>query len=322
VGATTSTDARSSFSNYGTCVDIFAPGSSITSAWHTNDTSTNTISGTSMASPHVAGAVALFLSVNTTATPAQVEAGLEGDATTGKPSNQGTGSPQLLLYVGGGSPPPPPPPPPGGVLTKGVPVTGLSGSTGDWLHYTLDVPAGSSNLAFTISGGTGDADLYVKFGSQPTTTSYDCRPYKSGNSETCSFAAPSAGTWHVSLRAYTSFSGVSLVGDYAAGGGGGYPGNELDESNLGASSGGWIYRSITVPSDATKLTVQITGGSGDADVYVRFGSQPTTTSYDCRPYKNGNEETCTFSPPQAGTYHIGVRAYTTFSGVRLIGNYE
>src|SRR5687767_15271271 len=72
VGSTTSSDARSSFSNIGTCLDIFAPGSSITSAWYTNDTATNTISGTSMATPHVVGAAAVYLAANPTATPAQV----------------------------------------------------------------------------------------------------------------------------------------------------------------------------------------------------------------------------------------------------------
>jgi subtilisin family serine protease len=99
VASTTSTDARSSFSNYGTCVDIFAPGSSITSAWYTSATATNTISGTSMATPHVVGAAALYLQTDPTATPAQVEAALEGNATTGKVTSAGTGSPNLLLYT-------------------------------------------------------------------------------------------------------------------------------------------------------------------------------------------------------------------------------
>ena len=98
VGATGSTDARASYSNFGTCVDLFAPGSSITSAWFTSTTATNTISGTSMASPHVAGVAAIYLSAHTTATPAQVEAALEGAATPNKVTNPGTGSPNLLLY--------------------------------------------------------------------------------------------------------------------------------------------------------------------------------------------------------------------------------
>jgi hypothetical protein len=78
----------------------------------------------------------------------------------------------------------------GNVLSNGVPVTGLSAAKNAQLAYTMVVPAGASNLVFTISGGTGDADMYVKFGSAPTTSSYDCRPYVSGNSETCTIAAP------------------------------------------------------------------------------------------------------------------------------------
>src|SRR3546814_17096597 len=81
----------------------------------------------------------------------------------------------------------------------------------------MDVPAGSSNLAFNLSGGTGDADMYVKFGSAPTDTVYDCRPFVNGNNEACSFAAPQTGTYHVRVKAFSSFSGVSLVGSYSAG---------------------------------------------------------------------------------------------------------
>ncbi|MFD0726507.1 proprotein convertase P-domain-containing protein [Lysobacter brunescens] len=108
----------------------------------------------------------------------------------------------------------------GTTLTKGVPVTGLGASTGNSLNYTMVVPAGATNLTFTMSGGTGDADLYVKFGSAPTDTVYDCRPYLGGNAETCTIAAPQAGTYYVRVKAYSTFSGVSLVGDYSTGGGG------------------------------------------------------------------------------------------------------
>ncbi|MCX7895981.1 MAG: S8 family serine peptidase [Thermoanaerobaculum sp.] len=109
VGSTTSSDARSSFSNYGTCLDIFAPGSNITSAWHTSNTATNTISGTSMASPHVAGAAALVLADNPSATPSNVASTLINNATQGVVTGAGTGSPNRLLYTlfGGSSDSPP-----------------------------------------------------------------------------------------------------------------------------------------------------------------------------------------------------------------------
>jgi aqualysin 1 len=99
VGATGNTDAKASYSNYGTCVDIFAPGNSILSAWYTGDTAGNTISGTSMASPHVAGVAALYLQSNGSATPAAVASALTSGATVGKVTNAGTGSPNRLLFT-------------------------------------------------------------------------------------------------------------------------------------------------------------------------------------------------------------------------------
>ncbi|MBW3662447.1 MAG: S8 family peptidase [Actinobacteria bacterium] len=113
VAASTSSDARASFSNWGSCVDLFAPGSSITSAWRTSDTATRTISGTSMASPHVAGTAALYLETNPSATPAQVVDAVNGTATTGVISDV-RGSPNRLVYslLDGAAPPPEPEPEP------------------------------------------------------------------------------------------------------------------------------------------------------------------------------------------------------------------
>lgn len=99
VGATTSADAKASYSNYGSVLDLFAPGSSITAGWNTSDTATNTISGTSMATPHVAGAAAVYLAGHTSATPAQVATALVNGATTGKVTSPGTGSPNRLLKI-------------------------------------------------------------------------------------------------------------------------------------------------------------------------------------------------------------------------------
>lgn len=97
VGATTSTDARASYSNKGSCLDLFAPGSSITSAWITSNSATNTISGTSMATPHVAGVAALYLQGHN-ATPLQVRNAIVGAATPNVVGNPGRNSPNLLLY--------------------------------------------------------------------------------------------------------------------------------------------------------------------------------------------------------------------------------
>lgn len=109
---------------------------------------------------------------------------------------------QTLVAAGGGGS--------GTALGNGVARTGLAAGAGSSLAFTLSVPAGASNLRFAMTGGSGDGDLYVRFGSAPTTTVYDCRPYLSGNAETCTFANPQAGTWHVSIRAYTRFADVSL----------------------------------------------------------------------------------------------------------------
>ena len=104
--------------------------------------------------------------------------------------------------------------PPPGVLQNGVPVSGLSGVQDSQRFWTMSVPSGSSNLQFQTSGGTGDADLYVRFGSAPTTTTYDCRPYLGDSNEACSFPSPAAGTLHVMLVGDGAYSGVTLVGSF------------------------------------------------------------------------------------------------------------
>ncbi|WP_375764898.1 M4 family metallopeptidase [Archangium gephyra] len=99
-------------------------------------------------------------------------------------------------------------------LTNGVATTGISGAAGSQKFYYLDVTAGRAS-SFVMSGGTGDADLYVKIGSQPTTSSYTCRPFLSGNNETCNIAAQSTTQrMHVMLNGYSSYSSVSLKGTF------------------------------------------------------------------------------------------------------------
>ncbi|HEX6940485.1 MAG TPA: S8 family peptidase [Longimicrobiales bacterium] len=166
VGATTSSDARSSFSNFGSCVDIFAPGSGITSAWSTSNTATNTISGTSMAAPHVAGVAALYLEDHPSASPSTVTAAILNTATTGRLSGIGSGSPNRLLFSllegdGGGEEPPP---------DDGAPCTGcehFAGSLGgsgdfDWQPNGTYYFSGSGTHQGWLSGpGSADFDLYL-----------------------------------------------------------------------------------------------------------------------------------------------------------------
>jgi PKD repeat protein len=99
-------------------------------------------------------------------------------------------------------------------LSNGVPVTNLSAYAGGQLPFTLAVPAGATNLHFNTTSGTGDADLYVKFGSAPTLSSYDCVSGGSTTVESCNMPSATAGTWYVMVNAYSDISGVRLTGTY------------------------------------------------------------------------------------------------------------
>ena len=326
VGSTTSNDSRSSFSNYGTCLDIYAPGSSITSSWYTSNSATNTISGTSMASPHVAGVAALYLDENPNLSPAQVTNLLATRATSGKVTDAKTGSPNKLLFSlasddgGCGSNCPVDETP----LQNNLGIA-ISGATGSATYYYIDVPANAASLGINLAGGSGDADIYVSQGQKPTTTSYQCRPYQNGNNESCNFTAPAAGRWYVMVQGYNNYANAQLTASYNLNGGGNCTDancltNGVPVTNLsGATATEALYK-IVVPANS-QLNIATSGGTGDVDLYVKAGTVPTTTSYDCRPYKNGNNESCSITVTQAGTYHVMLRGYANYSGVQLSASY-
>ncbi|RKH44253.1 peptidase M4 [Corallococcus interemptor] len=211
------------------------------------------------------------------------------------------------------------PPPTSTPITNGTPVTNLSGATGSKKYYSLVVPAGATNLKFTTAGGTGDVDLYVRFGEAPDASTYDCRPYASGNAETCTITNVQAGTYYVMLNAYSAYSGVTLTGSFTTGtGGGNVLQNNVPVTGISGASGSFTSEWITVDVPANKkVTITTSGGTGDADLFVKFGSSPTTTVYDCRPYLSGNNESCAITKTTAGKYYVKIRGYSAYSGVTL-----
>ncbi len=211
VGATDSSDSKTSFSNYGTCVDIFAPGLNITSDWDTSTTATNTISGTSMATPHVAGVAALYLQSNPSASPATVASAITSTATANVLTNIGSGSPNKLLYsLLSGTPTPTPTP---------VPTT-CSGYTSTYTGSLSGTGASQAqpNGTYYYSGVSG----YQKgklIG--PTSADFDLYLYKWNGTSWVTVASSASSTSNETISYYGS-SGYYYWEIYSYSGSGSY----------------------------------------------------------------------------------------------------
>jgi serine protease len=230
--------------------------------------------GTSMATPHVSGVATLVWSYHPECSASQVRAALNATAddlsVAGRDNQTGYGminavAAKAYLDESCNGPTDPGTGSGDSVLEKGAVKTGLAGAKSDELYFSLDVPTGAKDLSFTMSGGTGDADLYVQYGASPTSSSYDCRPWKSGNAESCPIATPQSGTYYVMVQGYSAFSGVSLVANYTAGStSGGNTGGPASYTNTG---------NYTIPDNNTTgivspINVNRTGDSGTVSVSI------------------------------------------------------
>jgi hypothetical protein len=209
----------------------------------------------------------------------------------------------------------------GGEITN---ITDLVGR-----DQTVDVDTGvveagryTITLSHTADNPGGDADLYVRVGSAPTTSTFDCRPYLSGSDEVCTVELTAADTIFVSVRGYAfgdNHFNLTIVGDGGGGGGGGG-----DEEWDGLSGSGTVAQNAEDRFETPELpagTYQFAmTGTGDADLYVRTGSAPTTSQWDCRPYTSGSTETCTVTLSSPSTIHAMVRGYASSSTYQLTGS--
>jgi serine protease len=274
VSATDSTDTKASWANFGTCVDIFAPGVSITSDWFSSTTATNTISGTSMATPHTAGAAALYLSANPTASPSSVVGALTSNSTTGVVKSPGTGSPNRLLYelfIGGGG---------------GTPAPTISG---------FSPASGGVGSSVTITGSNFSGATSVKFNGQSASFSVITASQINATVPSCS----SSGTVSVTTAGGTATSSTSfsVTGCTSSQQLLGNPGFESGNNGIwtitagvidnsaspAAHSGAWkawldgygtthtdsAYQQVTIPSTATSATLTF---------WLRITTSETTTT--------------------------------------------
>jgi subtilisin family serine protease len=253
VGATTITDARASFSNFGTCLDIFAPGQDITSAWMTSDTATNTISGTSMATPHVAGAAALVVAANPAFTPQQVRDFLFNNATNGVVGNPGTGSVNKLLFVvqDGGTPP---------ADDFSVAVSPASGSTAAGGSVSATVSTA------TTSGSPQPVALSASGLPSGASASFVPSSVTSGGSSALTIstsAATPAGTFPVTITGTGTSATRSTAFTLTVTGGGGGGCSGTNGTDVAVPDLGLVFSNITIagctraPSTTSTIEVHI-----------------------------------------------------------------
>ncbi len=156
-----------------------------------------------------------------------------------------------------------------GTFVTPINVSSLAGAAGTTQSFSFAVPAGAKNLVISTTGGTGDMDLYVRATTPPTVSVYDCRPYLDGNEEMCSFPSPLATTYHIMLKAYLTYSGVTLTASYVAN----YaPPGPMVPGVLNFTN---FHQTVMENAGSAVMTVTRTGGS-DGAASVQYSTTPGT----------------------------------------------
>ena len=217
-------------------------------------------------------------------------------------------------------------------LSNGVSVTGISGALSSEQLYSIAVPAGATNLQISTTGGTGDMDMHVRFGSLPTLSLYDCRPWAGGNQENCTFATPSNGTYYVMLHGYAAYSGLTLTATYTLSStsysltvsSAGASGVSISSSTSSNYAGVTNYIRSAIPS-GTGITLTAPASVGAA-VFSSWSGCATTVNRDCTVsmtqnrsvtanYNTPNTYTLTVNSLGAGGVSITSAASPTYAGV-------
>jgi hypothetical protein len=205
----------------------------------------------------------------------------------------------------------------GSVLTLGT-ARLVSGAGGDSeTYFTVVVPSGAPALRVSLSGGSGDADLVIRFGARPVPASFDCGSFGMASTEECIVASPTAGTWHILVLGSTAYSGVQLLAEITAAPTVTALTSGVALTNQSGAESSSRFFSITVPTGATNLTVTTAGGTGDVDLFLRFNALPSAGANDCLSDDIANDEICSVSSPTAGTWYVMLYGWQAYAGVTL-----
>lgn len=202
----------------------------------------------------------------------------------------------------------------------------ITGSVGRDEMQRFDDTLAPGTWTFTLAHDPanpgGDADLYVRVGSAPTLSAYDCRPWLNGSAETCTIELSEPTEVHWMIHGYGNANAFRLLveGEVGGEGGGGEPPpawGGMTESGTVAQNVEQRFTTGTVPEG--HYVFEMTG-TGDADLYVRTGGEPSTSTWDCRPYSGGSNETCEVNLASDGEIFVMVRGYAASSTYQLVGS--